>query len=208
MPVRADIRYEKDGNFNSESSVVEKAIQVDGFWVPKKVFRRTGTSVSDGQGENTYEVSVFSRNTVTDDDFKIEFPPGTEVVDTIAKVAYRVLPGGGIKMLPLVDSDTGELIRPIDTPIDEAIEDIHKEIMDGNVSAEPPKILEDPDSQEPNGQGPTGRKPPVVTAETPTGRETFWLGIAAMGIGALLVFLGLELVIAKRQGGQSRLKGD
>lgn len=104
MPIRAEILYKVDENYNSDSSVVEEAIQVDDFWVPKKVFRRTGTSAGDGQGEITYEISTFTRNTVTDEDFEISFPPGTEVVDTVENVSYRVLPSGAVEMLPLANT--------------------------------------------------------------------------------------------------------
>ncbi len=126
LPIRAEILYKVDKNYNSDSSVVEEAIQVDGFWVPKKVFRRTGTSAGDGQGENTYQISTFTRNTVTDKDLEIDFPPGTEVVDTIAKTAYRVLPNGSHEMLPLFDSETGKVIEPIKPIIDDVGEDAAK----------------------------------------------------------------------------------
>jgi hypothetical protein len=112
MPVRMDIHYQVHENYNSDLSVVKEGTEVDGFWVPKTVFRRTGTSVSDGQPEYTYEVSTFTRDTISDADFEIEFPPGTEVVDAIENIAYRVLPDGGLEPLPLYDAASGEVIKP------------------------------------------------------------------------------------------------
>ena len=80
------------------------------LWIPAKASGRISVSGIDNETELAIEVSSFSRNTVTDEDLDLDFPPGTEVVDLVARIAYRVLPGGGTEMLRLVDAATGELI--------------------------------------------------------------------------------------------------
>jgi hypothetical protein len=111
MPVRQEFRYEKGQNVNYESLVVDEAKEVDGIWVPMKVTLRSGTSAVPGVVSLfVYVVKQFEFGGVTDDDFKLAFPPGTEVVDRVAKIAYRVLENGNVEMLPLLDSDTGRVL--------------------------------------------------------------------------------------------------
>jgi len=197
MPVRAEILYKQGENYNSDSMMVDEALEVDGFWVPKKVLRTTGTSVSDGQGKYVYEVSEFTRNTVTDEDFEIEFPPGTKVVDTIANFAYRVLPGGAAEPLPLYDPVSGEVINPavaITPDLDEIIKtDAPKKTTaqkEENIVKPIAKELMNPDSPQ------IDTKPPSIVAETSSAR---WLYFTAIGVGFIVVLLGLKLFVARRR---------
>ncbi len=172
MPVRAEVLYKYGDNYNSDSSLVQEAIQVDGLWVPKTVFRVTGTSASEEQTENTYQITAFARNMVSEEDFRIDFPPGTEVVDRIAGVAYKVLPNGGIELLPLADESGKILVRDNSTPV-----------VADNSTAETIKSQYTPLTP----QGP---------ASAPVKTNKKWLspGILTVMAGILLVYGGLRLI--------------
>lgn len=117
MPIRAEILYqtgEKGENYNSDSSFVTEANEVDGFWIPIKVTRNTGTSIIDWVSEHTYVVSKFVRNKVKDEDFIINYPPGTRIGDRIKNVMYKVLPDGGTEQIPFYDSNSGKVVLPQD----------------------------------------------------------------------------------------------
>ena len=193
MPVSAEIRYQKGASYNSAAWTVEEAIEVDGFWVPKKVIQIGGTSVADEETKVVYEISKFTRNTVTDKDFEINYPPGTEVVDKIANSVYRVLPAGGYEPLPFYDSATGEVI---DRRI--SIDQAPSELPEGtNDQKEPAKKTTTP------GESPTPTTPTVspeaesAPTATPDVKRSPWLGISAIVIGGLLVLLGLKFVITR-----------
>jgi len=197
MPVRAEVWYRKDDNYNSDVMSVTEAMEVDGFWVPRKVLRTTGTSISDGQGKNTYEISSFTRNTVTDDDLKIEFPPGTEVVDSVKMIAYRILADGRFETLRLYNPATGEVSNPYppERASKDAIEDAHGEIMAGEVPPETEAVEKPKEATEREGPQMLPKLPlPVAEARTtcPT-----WLWLCVLFTGILLVSGGIALFLLR-----------
>ena len=125
MPIRLDCvneqMSESGRSYSNETTRVMEAKQIDGVWIPTSVVRRSGTSVSEWETEIAYEITKFERGTVADKDLEVSFPPGTEVVDLVARIAYRVLPNGGHEMLPLYDADAGEIIDPRPTSVNEAV---------------------------------------------------------------------------------------
>jgi len=103
MPVRAEILYKKDKNYNSSTFVVSEAIEADGFWVPTKVIHTSGTSVVEEVTRHTYVVSKFTRNTVKDEDLIINYPVGTKISDRTENVLYQVLPDGEKEIIRFYD---------------------------------------------------------------------------------------------------------
>jgi hypothetical protein len=113
MPCRREYQYVAHGTrSNHEFTEVKDARQIDGFWVPMKTFRRTGTIAARSETELTYTVDEFKLGAVTAKQVRVDLPVGTEVLDTIKKKAYRVLHNGETELLPLYDEATGTLLRP------------------------------------------------------------------------------------------------
>ena len=192
MPVRAEVRYEHGEVYDFDVSTVEEALEVDGLWVPTRVVQRTGYSLDERQNECIFEVSTFSRNTVTDADFEIEFPPGTEVINRVAKRAYRVLEGGGVEMMPLFDSDTRETIQPADMSIEGALEDLEMNLeasarvasSDGNEGAE--------------SQVSSGDQPLQAMTEPVDSTRRWGPGVITAGIGGILLCIGAVWLLTRR----------
>lgn len=113
MPCRREYKYVDHSMLsNYEFTEVKEAKQIDGFWVPMKAFRRSETVVSRAETELTYAVDEFKLGVVKEEQVRVDLPPGTEVLDTIKKKAYRVLPDGQTELLPLYDEATRTLLRP------------------------------------------------------------------------------------------------
>lgn len=198
VPVRGEYRRERRGKFVGRASHnVTEAKEIDGFWVPTKVVQRTANVVSEHETQWLYEVSDFERGTVTDEDFEITFPPGTEVIDSIVNLAYQLLPGGGVKMLPLADAQTGEMINPPDTSAEDALEDLHKTPMaeqgPKNESIEPPtsQVELEPETREAN-----QALASAPIAITKTRSNWFWVGIPILVVGVVVLILGVKRVFA------------
>ena len=209
MPVRAEYMYKHpNGDYNSESTVVKDAKSVDRFWVPVHVVRRTGTSAyPEAQTECVYDVNSFTRNTVTDDDFKIEFPSGTEVVDAIANVAYRVLPGGQAELLPLADAKTGKMIIPSDTTIDDALKEAYKNTLEKErllavenaVKANTQKT--DSATQPPAETSESEEKTPGLSEVTQSHSWFWWAMLIAAILGGVCIWFAIKISSQQRKQG-------
>ena len=191
MPVRYERLYKRGEAYNSLSMRVAQARQVDGLWVPTKVVQLAGTSAdTNWETETLYEVSEFTRGTVADKDLEVAFPPGTDVVDMIRRVHYRVLPNGSMEFLPLYDSDTGKVIDPSITSVEDAV---NNALADNKAAATRPTM--------PNVPRPSGaiRSAPGSPAETGHPSKWFWPGVLIAAAGLLLVGLGSRILIVRRR---------
>jgi hypothetical protein len=112
MAVRTEYLYQVPKGYNKEYSDVLDSTQVSGVWVPTKVLRRTGTSVSRKETEIIYSVTDFKIGTVKAADIEIVYPPGTRVIDQIEKVSYVVQPDGTQKPMSFYDVGTGTVRTP------------------------------------------------------------------------------------------------
>lgn len=101
MPI--ELRHQ---NSNFEIHRIIEASNESGLWIPTKVEVETGTVLSEGRGIFEYQINEFKRDVVTPDDFSVEFPDGTWVVDYIANLSYRIS-GLDREMLPFRDPESG-----------------------------------------------------------------------------------------------------
>lgn len=97
---------------NYEHTDVQEAKRVGDVWIPVKALRRTGTTVSRGEGVIQYAASDVELGAVTGRDLEAVFPPGTEVVDSVGRTAYRVEASGPPTPLPLYSAATGKVNYP------------------------------------------------------------------------------------------------
>lgn len=179
------VKYKYWDGGNSELQTVTESEQIDGVWVPMKVVRRTGsTAVPGKETEMVYQVKKFSIGTVEDADLEVKFPPGTEVVDNIAKVAYRVNDQGPPEMIPLVDPQTGQVIDPRPRSMNEALEEASHT---------------NPDDTPPSAANHTAASPlrnqsvPSAMGDGGGRGALFWLaGGLGLAVVAVVVFLALH----------------
>ncbi|MBN2584410.1 MAG: hypothetical protein JXL80_15220 [Planctomycetes bacterium] len=181
MPVLVEFEARQGNNRDYETTQVTHAKSVDGFWVPMSAICSSGTTSSAEQTEIVYEVSEFVRGAVKDEDLKIAFPPGTEVVDAIRKLAYRVLPDGRCNMLPFADAETGEVLDPRETPLDEALEIAQVGHAAESVPMNPKKAD-------------VAQNPFPANTRSP-GRSCLWASIAAVGL--VLMLIGVRALRAR-----------
>ena len=189
MPVGSKRIAGRGGMATLEATRFEK---MDGLWVPMKVvFRSRASEDKTFWTEKVYDVTDFARRTVTDQDLEVSHPPGTEVVDTTIGIAYRVLPGGRAEMLPYLDSRTGKTLIPPSKDLDEILASAAR--ADDAYQTKPgPPPASQPTEHTPEAQDSHGD-----AHGSTTGR--FWLGIAVVGVGALLAVLGLRALVARRR---------
>lgn len=94
----------------SDEFHVEKQMNCDGLWMPSEA-----TYVSSFMGViNTYKC-VLKQATLTppnDNQMRVEFPPGTEVMDSIAMQNYVILKDGKREYRSFYDVNTGRIIAP------------------------------------------------------------------------------------------------
>jgi hypothetical protein len=92
---------------------VTDASNATGLWVPMKTHRTLQQFLSKpDKEEHTYVVEAFQRGNVKETDLDVEFPVGTQVVDTMAKASYFVEPGGKKKQGMYYDPATGQVFGP------------------------------------------------------------------------------------------------
>jgi hypothetical protein len=77
-----------------ESHWVEKAESVSGVWIPKQIMVRTGNGAWTKFSEMKFDVKEFSVGGVREEDLKLEFPVGCEVVDSARGIAFAITPNG------------------------------------------------------------------------------------------------------------------
>jgi hypothetical protein len=118
-------KYEFDNGRTKVDHTVEEAKLVDGVWVPIRVLCNVENTGDDWRSEDLYEVSSFKLNCVKDEDVKVVFPIGCEVVDRVLKVAWKVTPNG-IEMLPVGDPRTGEVFDPRSTRVEAVLDEVLK----------------------------------------------------------------------------------
>src|SRR5258708_30524543 len=88
-------RYEWRGTFKADKGYmthdVVHASNQTGLWVPMQTRRIYVLLESKNlRNDDKYEVEDFRRNSVVEKDVKVDFPVGTEVVDTVRKQTYVV----------------------------------------------------------------------------------------------------------------------
>jgi hypothetical protein len=106
MPVRMDTA-DIDGTGEVASgckTVVEKAEQADGLWVPLAVTKETGVPVTD---HATFVATNFHRGPIDPKELEVDFPAGTRVTNRITQRTYMVEKGGKEREYLRFNSDTG-----------------------------------------------------------------------------------------------------
>lgn len=178
------VRFSHRSRVFEDHEVVE-AKKVDGLWVPTKVVARSGfMATSQHVTEVVCQVTAFTRNTVTDKDVTVEFPPGTEVVDFVRRIAYRVTKAGTIELMPLYDTQTGKMLDPRDRPLEAALADAEQFRLAATMPARPAPATH-----------PHAAKSLSFTPVGPGGWTWPWFIVAA---GVILLAWGLVRARAKR----------
>ena len=87
--------------------------QIQNIWIPTLVSSKTPRVDEDSDyQEDTLEVKEFEIGKVTPDDFKLTFPPGTDVIDTVNLVHYAVRPDGAFELKRFLNENTGVAYEP------------------------------------------------------------------------------------------------
>ncbi len=127
-PVRYEFFHGNENRNNHETHEAESLELIDDVWVPTRIRRVTGASVSpDAVGEYVYKMTNFDVGAVTASDMDLEFPIGTKVFDHISNIAFEVT-ADGVTPLPIYDPNTGQVVdgtgKVVFSPLD--LKDIAK----------------------------------------------------------------------------------
>lgn len=113
MPSTTEYQYVHLGKrANYERTDVTNAAQVGGLWFPFKAVRHSGTAILPEETKIDYAVSDVVVGREADETMSVKWPAGTQVVDMIEKVAYRVREDGGRDFIPIYDEKSRTVVRP------------------------------------------------------------------------------------------------
>ncbi|MCY2931487.1 MAG: thioredoxin-like domain-containing protein, partial [Planctomycetota bacterium] len=118
MPVRFQYWSGNPVFNNSAGTIVTDSRQVDGFWVPMRVFCTSGTTASDEETEITCDVKEFTRGNVTEKDCEVVFPPGTKVTNLIDRTVNRVTAAGTMELVAPLPLEQGPAVGYLAAPFE------------------------------------------------------------------------------------------
>jgi thiol-disulfide isomerase/thioredoxin len=145
LPTRFQHIYSTGRFSHGASQRVTQANQIDGLWVPMTVLV-TVRHVSDPSTdqERIYTVSKFTLGDVKDDDLKVDFGPGAQVVDATTHVAYHLDADRKPTAQPLADVKTAKAYTANEQELADAlaVNPIQDDIADATVAARKLKIAQ------------------------------------------------------------------
>jgi hypothetical protein len=148
LPTRYSSVY-RTGKFEHGGQVVAtQAQQVAGFWVPQRVVF-TAKIINDPKQENQeqeriYTTSHFTLGDVKEDDLKVDFGPGAQVVDATTHTAYHLDADKKPTAQPLADVKTAKAYTATEQELADVLKvnPIADDISDAAVTARKTKLIE------------------------------------------------------------------
>ena len=190
-PVRGDLFEQR---VVQEIALVET--DVGAFWYPKKarwiLHERNGQ-----ESTNEINVSEFIPNAhMTQADFRVDFPPGTRIYDSIAGIQYRT------GQIPDVDLQELRQTTALETDLNQAVGGANGALGLGTAETEIPAIAATADQNDQDSLMANGT---VVAQASGAGFRRI-LCIALTGLGSVLLLMGIwSLRVSRRslaQGGR------